>query len=118
MQLPGLSHYSLTKHLEDNLMDDLRKSDQISHRIIRYLLAYHRVGTDYMMYDLQSKTTELVSELLEDGNDYLRQQNSELVEQVADLETDIACLREALEENKQVVLKERQNFPTVSEDLC
>lgn len=117
MQLSGLSHYALTKHLEDNLMEDLRKSDLYSYRIIRYLLSYHRIASDYSMYDLQSKTSELVSDLLEDGNDYLKQ-NAELVERTADLEADIACLREALEENKQVVLKERQNFPTVSEDLC
>ena len=117
MQLAGLSHYSLFQHLEDNLLKDLRERDVYSYRIIRYLLAYHRMGSDYMMYDLQSKTSELVSSLLEDSNDYVKQ-NSDLVEQVTDLEADIACLREALEENKQVVLKEQQNFPTVSEDLC
>jgi hypothetical protein len=124
MQLSALSHYPLVKHLEDNLMQDLRKSDPYSYRIIQYLLTYHRLGSDYMMYDLQSKTSELVSDLLEDSNDYL-QKNADLIEQVADLETDkscmeqeMNCLKEALEENKQVVLKERQNFPTLTEDLC
>tara|TARA_R100000951_G_scaffold16416_2_gene12921 strand:+ start:13115 stop:13468 length:354 start_codon:yes stop_codon:yes gene_type:complete len=117
MQLPEVSSYEMHKHLHNGVLKGMEKTDPVSYRMIEYLISFQYFSTDYRFFDVSNAATKMTAVLLKEHAD-LRQQILTLEETNRDLKLDLDIAREALEENKQIVLKERQNFPTVSEDLC
>ena len=116
MQLPEVSSYEMHKHLHNGVLKGMEKTDPISYRMIEYLISFQYFATDYRFFDVSNAATKMTGTVLKDNAD-LREQILTLEETNRDLKLDLDIAREALEENNQVVLKERQNFPTTTEDL-
>ena len=116
MQLPEVPSYEMHKHLHNGVLRGMEKTDPVSYRMISYLISFQYFSTDYRFYDVSTAATKMTTVLLKDNAD-LREQILTLEETNRDLQLDLDIAREALEENKEVVLKERQNFHTTTEDL-
>jgi len=117
MQLPEVPSYEMHKHLRDGVLREMEKTDPVAYRMIEYLVSFQYFATDYRFFDVSTSATKMTATLLKQNAD-LKEQILTLEETNKDLQLELDIAREALEENKQVVLKERQSFPTTTEDLC